>query len=70
MGDKTQLADVLLSVGLLVLAFPLCVYGIRAVIQGSILGAASLTLGILCFGLSCVGPARLKIPSSGKDARG
>lgn len=67
MWGKKKSLDALISVGLLVLAFPLCAYGVNGVIQGSILGAVSLTLGIISFGLSCIGPARLKYYIRGEN---
>jgi hypothetical protein len=60
MGRIMGWLDSLISVGLLLGAFILCAYGVNGVIQGSILGALSLTLGIVCVGLSCMGPVRLK----------
>ena len=60
MGKKIdKRVDILASICLLGLAFILCAYGVNGVIQGSILGALSLTLGIVCVGLSCIGPVRL-----------
>ena len=60
MGEIRKRLDILISVGLLLVAFILCAYGVGGLIQGSILGALSLTLGIVCVGLSCMGPVRLK----------
>jgi hypothetical protein len=60
MGRIMGWLDSLISVGLLLVAFILCAYGVGGLIQGSILGALSLFLGIVCVGLSCMGPVRLK----------
>jgi len=66
MEENVNGLDVFASVGLLVLAFIFCAYGVNGMIQGSILGALSLTLGTICFGLSCIGPVRLKNYITGK----
>lgn len=60
-------SDILVSVVLLVFAFPLCAYGVKGMMQANYLGALSLTLGIICFGLSCMGPTKLKCYIKGEN---
>ena len=66
---NSKVLDTLVSVGLLVPAFLLCAYGVNGVIQGNIFGAVSLTLGCICFGLSCIGPARFNYYIRGENIR-
>jgi hypothetical protein len=53
--EKENLGKVILEIGgLMAAAFMLCAYGLGGMLQGSILGALSLTLGIVFVGLSCM----------------
>ena len=52
--------DIIAEIILLAIAFILFAYGINGIPQGSILGSLSVTLGIVCVGLSCIGPNGLK----------